>query len=67
MRAFESSIHKIVRDWLGLDPFHTDKVVTTLCCNAEAAGVDVDDLGVAAIRKLADEAFEERELEGWGL
>jgi hypothetical protein len=67
MGSFEPMIYKTVRDWLGLDLFHTDKVVTTLFCNAEAAGVDVDDLDVSAIRKLADEAFEERELEGWGL
>lgn len=63
---FESPITKIVRDWLGLDPFHTDKVVSTLCENAERDGIDLDEADHATIRKLADDAFEEREIEGWG-
>lgn len=64
---YEPPLHKIVRDWLGLDFFHTDKVVTTLLLNAERDGIDLDDADKATIRKLADEAFLEREEEGWGL
>lgn len=64
---FEPPLHKTVRDWLGLDPFHTDKVVTTLVLNAERDGIDLDRAHIAVIRQLADEAFEEREEEGWGL
>lgn len=64
---YEPPLYKTVRDWLGLDLFHTDKVVTTLCENAERDGIDLDEADTATIRKLADEAFLEREEEGWGL
>ena len=64
---YEPPIHKIVRDWLGLTPFDTDKVVTTLMFDAERAGIDLDEADTATIRKLADDAFQELEAEGWGL
>lgn len=67
MRGYEPMISKTVRDWLGLDRFDTDKVVTAIYCNAEQAGVDLDEVDTATIRALADEAFAELELEGWGL
>lgn len=64
---FEPPIYKIVRDWLGLDRFDTDKVVTTLMFDAEQAGIDLDEADTATIRKLAENAFQELEAEGWGL
>lgn len=67
MMSYEPPIHKTVRDWLGLSPFDTDKVVTALFVNAERDGIDLDEASTATIRKLADDAFQELETEGWGL
>ena len=47
-----------VRDWLGLTPFETSRVVDILLELAEDRGLDTDDLSISDIRKLADEAFE---------
>lgn len=51
-------LSKTVRDWLGLTPFETSRVVDILLELAEDRGQDTDDLSTADIRKLADEAFE---------
>ena len=51
-------ISKTVRDWLGLTPFETSRVVDILLELASNRGDDVDEMTVAQIRSLADEAFD---------
>jgi hypothetical protein len=51
-------IRKTVSDWLGLNPFETDRVMTILSELAEGRGLDLDEATPAQVRSLADEAFE---------
>ena len=53
-----TSIRKTVSDWLGLNPFETDRVMTILFELTEVRGEDPDDLTIPQIRAYADEAFE---------
>lgn len=60
-----SPLRKIVVDWIGLNEFEADQVMNVLFDLAEDRGIDFEEATVADIRKLADEAFEICNEEGW--
>lgn len=63
--TYKSPNFKIVQDWLGLDDFDTDRLMTIIDELAEENKIDLNDATHNQVRNLADAAFRIVNEEGW--